>query len=303
MRREAHHGLEVAEEVGRARPCRPSRRSVGPAPQFQVRGALEAAATRRVQPCALRLRYQVYCLEYNFLSADDYPDGVETDEHDDRAAHFYAFDASEELVGYVRLVLTNADHRFPFQQHCALSAGVQLPQASKAAEISRLMVRSDYRRRQTDKLSTVTAQQNVAALSGDRRHQSPQVLLNLYRQMYQYSVQQGLQYWYAAMEKPLARSLSQLGFGFTPIGPEADYYGPVAPYLADLRRLEEQIHQRDPDLLQWLQGAKTRPALDMPVARPAGPVAPVPHLEGLKGPLEPLLTAPRNSRTAVHATV
>jgi N-acyl amino acid synthase of PEP-CTERM/exosortase system len=260
-----------------------------------VRGAYEAAATRRVKKCALQLRYQVYCLEHNFLSADDYPDGVETDEHDDRAAHFYAFDAAEELVGYVRLVLTNTESRFPFQQHCALSAGVELPPAPKAAEISRLMVRSDYRRRQTDKLSTVTAQQNAAALSGDRRHQSPRVLLTLYRQMYQYSVQHDLQYWYAAMEKPLARSLSRLGFGFTPIGPDTDYYGPVAPYLADVRRLEEQIRQRDPGLLQWLQDAEAKPTLDLPITQPAGIIAPEQHTNGLKGPLEPLFVAPRSS--------
>jgi len=201
---------------------------------------------------ALEMRFEVYCLECNFLLPEDYPDGVETDEHDESAAHFYAFDHEEQLVGYVRLVKPDPESRFPFQRHCNLTSGVELAKANEAAEISRLMVRRDYRRHQSDSLRGVTAQQNAAALSGDRRHQAPGVLLNLYRQMYQYCLANNVRFWYAAMEKPLARSLAQFGFGFVPIGPATDYYGPVAPYLADLRRLEEQVRQRDANLLNWL---------------------------------------------------
>ncbi len=207
---------------------------------------------------ALELRYQVYCLECNFLSPDDYPDGVETDEHDEGASHFYAFDHDDQLVGYVRLVRSGVGSHFPFQRHCNVSTGVELPNQREAAEISRLMVRKDYRRRQGDGLTGVTAQQNAAAFAGDRRHHAPGVLLNLYRQMYQHCVAHGIRFWYAAMEKPLARSLSQLGFGFEPIGPATDYYGPVAPYLGDLRRLEEQIRQRDPVLMTWLLDVRGR---------------------------------------------
>lgn len=201
---------------------------------------------------ASEMRYEVYCLECNFLLPEDYPDGVETDEHDETAAHFYAFDHEEQLVGYVRLVQPDTQARFPFQRHCNLSSGVELATPHEAAEISRLMVRRDYRRRQSGSLCGVTAQQNAAAFSGDRRHQAPGVLLNLYRQMYQYCLANNVRFWYAAMERTLARSLAQFGFHFVPIGPATDYYGPVAPYLADLRKLEEQVRQRDTSLLDWL---------------------------------------------------
>ncbi len=203
---------------------------------------------------ALELRYQVYCLECNFLCPDDYPQGVETDEHDEGAAHFYAFDEDEQLVGYVRLVRPDAQRQFPIQKHCVLSAANgRLPQSAQAAEISRLMVRSDYRRRRGDRLSGVTAEQNKAAFAGERRHEAPQILLSLYRQMYAYSRENDIRYWYAAMERPLARSLSRLSFSFQSVGPEIDYYGPVAPYLADLRELEAQVGKHRPELLEWLQ--------------------------------------------------
>lgn len=203
---------------------------------------------------ALELRYQVYCVECNFLCPDDYPEGVETDEHDEDAAHFYAFDEDEELVGYVRLVRPDAGQQFPIQKHCRLSPeNGRLPSAREAAEISRLMVRNDYRRRRGDRLSGVTAEQNKEAFAGERRHEAPQILLSLYRQMYVHSRENGIRYWYAAMERPLARSLLRLNFAFEPVGPEIDYYGPVAPYLADLRELEAQVGARRPELLEWLQ--------------------------------------------------
>lgn len=211
---------------------------------------LQAQALRSAQ----ELRYQVYCLECNFLSPDDYPDGVETDEHDDGAVHFYAFDAQEELVGYVRLVRPDADDMFPLQRNCSLwTSSAQLPTPTASAEVSRLMVRNDYRRRRGDRLSGVTAEQNVAAFAGERRHEAPQILLSLYRQMYAYSRANGIDHWYAAMERPLARSLQRMNFPFRSVGPETDYYGPVAPYLLDFRELETQLSARRPEFLTWLQ--------------------------------------------------
>lgn len=202
---------------------------------------------------ALQLRYQVYCVERDFLSPEDYPEGVETDEHDKGAAHFYAFDEDEELVGYVRLVSPDANLQFPIQRHCQVVGLPALPCPSESAEISRLMVRADYRRRRGDRLSGVTAEQNSAAFAGERRHEAPQILMSLYRQMYAFSCESGIRYWYAAMEKPLARSLLRLRFAFEAIGPETDYYGPVAPYLADLRKLEANLGAHRPELLKWMQ--------------------------------------------------
>lgn len=203
---------------------------------------------------ALELRYQVYCLECSFLSPDDYPDGVETDEHDDTAAHFYAYDADKELVGYVRLVRPDVDQRFPFQQHCATSSeGPVLPVPGETAEISRLMLRRDYRRLRSNRRDGVMAGQKNAVCAGAKRLGAAQVLLTLYRQMYAYSRTNNIGHWYAAMERPLARALLRLNVLFRPIGPEADYYGLVAPYLANLKEVETHIGARAPEMLSWFQ--------------------------------------------------
>ena len=177
------------------------------------------------------------------MSPDDYPDRVETDEHDDAAKHFYAFDADKELVGYVRLVRPDVKQRFPFQQHCITSGeGPILPAPGDAVEISRLMLRRDYRRPRGSRRDCLLAGQKTAAFSGEKLHAASQVLMTLYRQMYAYSRANNIGHWYAAMERPLARSLVRLNVSFKPIGPQSDYYGPVVPYLANLKELKAQTH-------------------------------------------------------------
>ena len=233
----AHHADHAAHGIRR------------PGPVTGSRGVVDPALKR-----ALELRYQVYCMECSFLCPDDYPDGTESDEHDDAARHFYAYDLAGELVGYVRLVHPNDEQCFPFQDRCATFAdGAMLAVSDCAAEVSRLMLRSDYRRVLGRGLADVSPGQPRSGISGDRRDEAAQVLLCLYRQMYQYSRANGIDYLYAAMERPLARSLLRMNISFKEIGPLTDYYGPVFPYLSDLQELELQVAESHPALLAWLQ--------------------------------------------------
>ncbi|MDP3086375.1 MAG: PEP-CTERM/exosortase system-associated acyltransferase [Rubrivivax sp.] len=203
---------------------------------------------------AQELRYQVYCEECHFLEAEEYPERRESDDYDDDSAHFYAYNLQKELVGYVRLVPADEDGEFPWQRFCTnLLPGIELPPAGQAGEISRLMVRRDYRRRRGDVLSGVNTADGNGPVAGERRMESPQILLSMYRQMYQNSLKAGVRYWYAAMERPLARSLQRMDFKFRQLGPETDYFGPVAPYLMDLRQMETDVGRSNPALLAWLQ--------------------------------------------------
>lgn len=203
---------------------------------------------------AFELRYNVYCLECRFLDAGAYPEGLETDSYDEASAHFCSYNLKDELVGYVRLVSPDANGQFPWQQYCTeLVDDVALPPNGQSAEISRLMVRQDYRRRVGDTLTGIAGADDSLPAPAERRTRSPQILLSLYRQMYHHSLENGIRYWYAAMERSLARSLQSMDFGFRKIGAQTDYFGPVAPYVADLRDLETRLEKSNPALLAWIQ--------------------------------------------------
>src|ERR1700730_16115236 len=64
-----------------------------------------------------RLRYHVYCLERTFLRAEDYPQGLETDEFDRHSIHIGAVDARSELAGTVRIVRPS-ELGLPLFRHC-----------------------------------------------------------------------------------------------------------------------------------------------------------------------------------------
>ena len=231
-------------------------------PHFKF-GRVALGETSPARTNIFALRYDVYCLECKFLDANDYPDGIETDEYDGRSVHFTAHSLVGELVGSLRLVHAAASESFPFELHCeAPFEGAVLPPRDQCGEVSRLVVRRTYRRRVGDSLAGIpqaflsddSPGLPTWRLPGERRSNSPELLLGLYRQMYQYSLECGIRYWYAAMERSLARALSRLQFVFVPIGKEVDYYGPVTPYLADLRELESRLNERAPDLLAWFSG-------------------------------------------------
>lgn len=226
---------------------------------------------RQVQPGVGRtdweklmaLRYEVYCLECGYLPPEQFRSGLETDEYDGCSAHFTAHNLNDEIVGTLRIVQPPETLCFPFEDHCkAMHDDFVFPPKQQSGEISRLVVRKNYRRRAGDSMAGVSESflsdpsPNVMqhAESQERRSNSPQILLGLYRQAYQYSLKTGVRYWYAAMEKSLARTLARFDFVFTPIGMETDYYGPVTPYIADLRELEVRVGESNPELLDWMRG-------------------------------------------------
>lgn len=208
------------------------------------------------------LRYAIYCEECGFLAAEDFPDGLESDQYDQSAVHFSAVNESEEVVGTSRLVTCDEETgEFPLMSRCPPDSDFELPPSQHCAEVSRLAVNRGYRRRKGDTLFGVNETElkrepgTRDPESGERRANAPLLVLGLYREMYCYSRKNGIDYWYAAMEDSLSRVLGMFGFKFQVIGPKQDYYGPVRPYLGDLERLETELKASNPELLAWFQSA------------------------------------------------
>ena len=203
-----------------------------------------------------KLRYDVYCVECAFLPPDDGINGLEVDDFDDCSTHFAAYTMEESLTGTVRLVHPHLPRQFPFELHCKTFADFVMPPRAECGEISRLAVKRTHRRRRADSVLGIPGfnagdAPTSSATTAKRERTSPMLLLGMYREMFRHSRTCGMRYWFAAMERSLARSLAKVGFNFEPIGPQADYYGAVTPYVVDLNVLAERIHQSNPVLGAW----------------------------------------------------
>jgi N-acyl amino acid synthase of PEP-CTERM/exosortase system len=218
------------------------------------------------------LRCRVYCEERNFLSMENYPDGIEQDKYDDYSLHFGSFDGEGELVGSARLVL-RGPLGFPMFDHCTIDPEWQtkIDGIPSLVEISRLVVSRRYRRRVNDgyygiqhpgdpnnydrrREARVAAGAPASSAQSDRRDQFS-VAVSLFKAMYQAAQRLRVTHALSAMELTLLRLLHRYHFPFEKIGPECDYFGPVTPFLLDGMLVEERLAADAPDLLhEFRQG-------------------------------------------------
>lgn len=193
-----------------------------------------------------RLRYKVYCDEWKFESPDDHPGGLEKDEFDAHSVHFGALEAETgKLIGTIRIIL-DSDLGFPIEHHCTFDTDLSSLSKKRIAEISRLAVSKEYRRRAVDRLiyndgSNAEEIARQAEENKERRKHELFIIMGLYICMYKESLALGLTHWYGLMAKGLHILLRRSNLHFTPIGPEIDYHGRRVPYVGDIRELAKNL--------------------------------------------------------------
>jgi N-acyl amino acid synthase of PEP-CTERM/exosortase system len=212
---------------------------------------------------AFRIRYQVYCVERQFLPEADYPDQVETDEFDGDSVHAVATHLSGEPAGTARLVLSSP-RGFPAARHCVFDepfgylAETGHPALVHFAEVSRLAISKAFRRRRNDGLygapprtdPAIGPDQVVIPFAPPRN--TPEIMIGLWRVLYQESKRRDIRHWILAMERGLLLMVKRMGFDCLPVGPEVDYYGPVRPYIVSIEALEQRLMNRFPHTLFYL---------------------------------------------------
>jgi len=210
----------------------------------------EKADTATQLEALYSLRYQVYCEERGFIPKEMCPDRMESDQYDDKSLHFGAYLNGGQVAGTVRLVKEDLIQQLPLFVKCDINES-DLPgdiSGANSAEISRLAVSKEVRRRKGDGDLGVNVQAMRPMGRNGKRRICPELILGLYKSMYHETKRRGIKYWLAAMEPSLAKLLSRFHFQFQEIGPEIDYYGIVKPYLANVEDIEWAVYSHDPQL-------------------------------------------------------
>ena len=202
----------------------------------QERFTVQVANTPGLVREAHRLRYQVYCVENDYLDAD----GLEVDEFDLHSHHVIMRDnVTGEVVGTVRLVLWQQgmpEASFPIQQVTLASLRHYVPLRT-TAEVSRFAV-SKARR------------DLVGVKAGLLRLVLVQGLVRL-------SAELGISHWVAVMEPGLLRLLKGSSIHFNPIGKPIEYHGLRQCCYAKIDELLTRVYEDRPKVWDLLTDGGT----------------------------------------------
>jgi len=206
-----------------------------------------------------RLRYKVYCDEWGFEKPEDHPGGLEIDDYDRHSLHMGAFCRdSGRLIGTIRLIL-NSELGFPIEKHCTFTTDLSSLNRDTIAEISRLAVSKEFRKRAVDGLiyndgHMAPEQRAVTRDVEEKRKHEFHIIMGLYLCMYLESRHMGLTHWFAVMAKGLRILLKRMKIRFSPIGPEVDYHGLRVPYLGAIDDIVKGVSTNQVELLEEYRG-------------------------------------------------
>jgi len=221
------------------------------------------ADTDEARKINFRIRYQVYCLETGYEDPSDFPDKIESDEFDPISAHFIVrARATGDWIAAMRLViapladlplnkLTTLDH----DQLIHHTRTHSLSQFGRCAEVSRLCVVSQYRRR--------THERNVPHQipwnpdeeienNASERRKAPWLMLALLHSARIYSEEQDIAFWFFLTTTSLARIIKGLGMKLDQTGPACEHRGARYPYVANMPGNFDQLALKYPDLANTL---------------------------------------------------
>ena len=177
-----------------------------------------------------KLRFKVYCQERGFEPETAYPEQCEIDEYDAYSIHFIA-KIGLETVGTLRLILDNPNG-FPMERCCKLNVYDKHLKKNKTAEFSRFAISKEI----------------VKSTGSDRR----EIVLGLFKQAYQESKNLRINYFYAVMGRGLQKLLTKCGIIFIQVGPLIDYHGLRAPYISEIKAIEESMFMKNIDLFRFI---------------------------------------------------
>ncbi len=215
---------------------------------------LYIADTPKLKEEVYKIRYQVYCDELNYEPQENFPDGMETDIYDSRSIHCLLKHKSSGLyAGCVRLVLADLEKpeaSFPLEKVCQHSVDFSRKSRLHYAEVSRLAVISQFRKRKGEQNSAtglILPEQELNPSIQEKR-KFPVIALSLYLACISICTTLELDYLITIMEARLSRHLRIVGIPSQLIGDFVKYHGRRGPFLIDPIKLLNSINEETLEL-------------------------------------------------------
>ncbi|GAA0811717.1 PEP-CTERM/exosortase system-associated acyltransferase [Colwellia sp. D2M02] len=194
------------------------------------------AVNQTLKEEAFKIRHNVYCEELAF--EDIKPDGQEKDEFDEQSIFsLIKHKPTDTFTSCVRLVTSQKPGQLlPIEKYCLHSItntnlSPERFNRNEIAEISRLAVKSDFRRRKADHYKgSATGVISEVSYSETELRCFPFIAIGLYMAAATMGMNTGIRHVYVMMEPRLARSMRFIGIAFEQLGPPVDYHGLRAPY-------------------------------------------------------------------------
>ena len=220
--------------------------STGIAQHFLNYFSLSIADTPELQKEVYRIRYQVYCEELEYEPKENFPDGMEIDIYDQKSIHYLLkHNSTESYAGCVRVVLPEKQQcrelQFPWQQVITENDHT-INNQDNICEISRLAVKSQFRKRQGEQNSATGQVLFPPDSTGKRRF--PIIAVSLYWTSICLALQMNLNI-LAIMEPRLARHLKRFGIASTLSSNLFEYHGKRGLFLIEPKEI---INSLDPDI-------------------------------------------------------
>lgn len=201
---------------------------------------IDAATDDALRDDVYRIRHQVYCEELQFEPERE--DRREIDAYDAHSLHclMRTVNAPHTLVGCTRLVLTNPnapDTPLPFEHTCEQTLDRRIIDPAKLprgriAEVSRLAVRSPYRRRKGER--RVATDINDADFGTKDSPRFPYIPIGLYLGAISLAVHKDIDTLFVLTEPRLASHFSRLGVDIRQIGGPISHRGERVPSVMDV---------------------------------------------------------------------
>ena len=200
---------------------------------FQV----EPAFTDELRNAVYGIRHEVYCEELGFEPVR--PDRRETDDYDRHSMHCLLRSSTDPatLVGCNRLVLARPgepDFPLPFEHTCRdtldrpIIDPARLPRHT-IAEVSRLAVRAQYRRRKGETKTALALSDDDFGTKDQPRF--PYIPIGLYLAVVAMAKREGIETLFMLTEPRLADHFSKLGVRIIQIGGPVEHRGIRVPSM------------------------------------------------------------------------